>query len=325
MKKRYLLPLLLIAALAAAFFLLRTPDTDPAAMLAKYGGDAARFAEGPDGLRIHYRDQGASDGVPIVFIHGSSASLHTWEPLAGRLGGDYRIISYDQPGHGLTGPAPDDDYSARGMMRALDAVAAAANLDRFILAGNSMGGWVAWRYALENPERVEALILIDAAGAPLLEGEEPPPLNLGFRLMKIEWLRPLLEQITPRSIVEKSVRDTVAVDSIVTDEMIDRYWELLRYPGNRRATALRNDVDREAAMFDRISEIAAPVFIVWGAEDQLIYPTAAQTFHERLLNSEIFILNGVGHLPMEEAPDLTADHIRAFLADHALAGASPSP
>ncbi|MEQ8179473.1 MAG: alpha/beta hydrolase [Amphiplicatus sp.] len=318
MKKRYLLPILLIGALAAAFFLLRTPDTDPAQMTAKYGGAAARFAETPDGLRIHYRDQGNTEGVPIIFIHGTSSSLHTWEPLAERLGDEYRIISYDQPGHGLTGPSLDENYSAHGMMKALDAVAAAAGVDRFILAGNSMGGWVSWRYALENPDRLKALILLDAAGAPLLEGEKPPPLNLGFRLMKVKWLRPLLEQITPRSIVERSVYDTVAVDSIVTDEMVDCYWELLRYPGNRRAAALRTDVDREQAMFDRIPEITAPAFVIWGAEDQLIYASAAQTFHDRLPNSDIFILNGVGHLPMEEAPDLVAEEIRKFLADRGI-------
>ncbi|MEQ8934651.1 MAG: alpha/beta hydrolase, partial [Amphiplicatus sp.] len=273
--------------------------------------------------RIHYRDQGNPEGVPIIFIHGTSSSLHTWEPLAERLGDAYRIISYDHPGNGLTGPAPNDDYSAHGRMKALNSVAAAAGVDTFILAGNSMGGWVSWRYALENPDRVEALILLDAAGAPLLEGEYPPPLNLGFRLMKIKWLRPLLEQVTPRSIVERSVYDTVTVDSIVTDGMVDRYWELLRYPGNRRAAALRTDVDRETAMFDRIPEITAPTFVIWGAEDQLIYVSAAQTFHDRLPNSDIFILNGVGHLPMEEAPDIVADEIRAFLVERGVAITGP--
>jgi pimeloyl-ACP methyl ester carboxylesterase len=304
--------------LAVAFFLLRTSDTDPAAMLAKYGGADAKFAEG-DGVRIHYRDQGNPDGPAIILLHGNSASLHTWEPLVALLGDDFRIITYDQPGHGLTGPSADEDYSASGLMKSLDLVANAAGLDHFVLGGNSMGGWIAWRYALKNPDRVDALILIDAGGAPLREGEKAPPSNLGFTLLRIKWLRPLIAQITPRSIVAKSLRDTVVNDSLVTDAMIDRYWELLRYPGNRRAAGVRTDVDRELAMFDRIPEITAPTLILWGAEDQLIYATAAQTFDERLPHSTAIVYEGVGHLPMEEAPDKTAADIRAFLRSAASA------
>jgi pimeloyl-ACP methyl ester carboxylesterase len=284
-------------------------------MKAKYGGDTVQFVAASEGLNVHYRDEGSPNGPALVLIHGSSASLQTWEKLVALLGDDYRIISYDQPGHGLTGPAPDDDYSAAGMARALDAVTEAAGIEHFFLAGNSMGGWVAWRYALVHPERVDGLILIDAAGAPLLPGETPPPLNLGFRLLKIKWLRPLLEQITPRSVVERSLKDTVADDSLVDDEMVDRYWELLRYPGNRRGAALRADTDREEAMFDRASEINAPTLILWGADDQLIYATAADTFASRIPKARKVVYPSVGHIPMEEIPDAVAADIRAFVED----------
>ncbi len=313
MKKRYLIPLVLLAALVAAFFLLRTPDTDPIAMLAKYGGPQAKFAEGAGGMKIHFRDQGNPDGPPIILVHGTSASLHTWEPLAQRLGGEFRVIAYDQPAHGLTGAAPDNDYSASGMMHALDAVADAAGVDHFVLGGNSMGGWVAWRYALANPERVDALILLDAAGAPLREGEAPPPLNLGFRLARTAPGRFLLRHFLPRELIEKSLRETVANQATVEDAMIDRYWELLRLPGNRRAAPYFFMADREPEMAERLSEIAAPTLILWGAEDKLIYPSAAETFHERIPNSQVSVYDGVGHLPMEEAPDRTADDIRRFL------------
>lgn len=301
------------AILALGFALFRTPDTDRDAMIAEYGGPSPMFAGGAGGMRVHWRDEGCRDCPAIVFLHGSNASLHTWSPMAERLGGEYRIISYDQPGHGLTGPHPRDDYSAAGMFEALNAVANAARLDHFYLAGNSMGGWVAWRYALAYPERVDGLVLIDSGGAPLRGAEKPPPLNLGFRLMKIKPLRPLLERITPRSLVRKSLLDTTAVDSIVTEDMVDRYWEMLRFPGNRRATAIRTDVDREAAYAGRLGDIAQPTLILWGKEDQLVYPSAAQTFAERIPNAAVVLLDGVGHLPMQEAPDATANAIRRFL------------
>ncbi len=303
----------LLAVLGLAFLSLRTPDTNRAEMIVKYGGPAATFAEGAGGMRVHWRDDGCRDCPAIVLLHGSNASLHTFEPMIRELAGEYRIITYDQPGHGLTGPHPRDDYSAAGMFEALNAVANAARLDRFYLGGNSMGGWVAWRYALAYPERVQGLILIDAAGAPLREGEAAPPLNLGFRLMRDPMLRPLMSQITPRSLVEKSLQDTVADPAIVDDAMVDRYWELLRFPGNRRASAVRALSNREPQYFDRIAEITAPTLLLWGAEDKLIFASAATTFDERMPNAEVVILDNVGHIPMEEAPAASANAVRRFL------------
>jgi pimeloyl-ACP methyl ester carboxylesterase len=303
----------LVAALAAAFFILRTPDTNRQAMIEKYGGKDARFAEGPAGMTVHWREAGCARCPPVILLHGTSASLHTWSPLIERLGVEYRIIVYDQPGHGLTGRHPADDYSVNGMFQALNAVAAAAGVERFILGGNSMGGWIAWRYALAYPERVDALILLDAGGVPLREGETAPPLNLGFRLARNPLARPIVENFTPRSLIEQSLLDTTAVDTIVTPEMIDRYWELLRFPGNRRAAAISLTVDREIQVAERLREISQPTLIIWGADDQLIHPSAALTFDERIPNADVLVLSGVGHLPMEEAPDETANAIRRFL------------
>lgn len=323
-RKRVLIPLAVLLVIVAIFVALRTPDTDRDAMIAKYGGPDASFAAGPAGQRIHYRDQGRRDGRTIVLLHGSNSSLQTWEPLVKRLGGDYRIVTLDLPGHGLTGGTPDKDYSAAGMIAAVDVVAAKLGLDHFILGGNSMGGWVAWRYALAEPGRVDALLLLDAAGMPLRKGEKAPESNLGFRLLKNPAGRWLAGQITPRSLVEKSLRQSVAKTGIVDDAMVDRYWELLRFPGNREATALRATLDREPAMADRIGEIKVPVLILFGKQDRLINPSAALTFHDRIAGSEVFLLDGVGHLPMEEAPDATAMTIADFLTRR-LAPPSPLP
>ncbi len=249
----------------------------------------------------------------MVLLHGSNSSLQTWEPLVKRLGGSYRVVTLDLPGHGLTGATPDKDYGADGMIAAVDVVAARLDLDHFILGGTSMGGWVAWRYALAEPGRVDALLLLDAAGMPLRKGEKRAPSNVGFRLLQYPFGRWLASQITPRALVEKSLRGSVARQEIVDDAMVDRYWELLRFPGNREATSLRAKLDREPAMADRVGAIEAPTLILFGKEDRLINPSAAATFHERIAGSEIVLLDGIGHLPMEEAPDATAAAIADFL------------
>ena len=312
-RKRVWIPLVLLIAIVALFLALRTPDTDRDAMIAKYGGPNAAFAAGPAGQRIHYRDQGRRDGPAIVLLHGANSSLQTWEPLVKRLGGRYRIVTLDLPGHGLTGGTPDTDYGASGMIAAVDVVAAKLDLDHFTLGGNSMGGWVAWRYALAEPGRVDALLLLDAAGMPLRKGEKAPESNVGFRILQYPLGRWLATQITPRALVAQSLRGSVAKQAIVDDAMIDRYWELLRFPGNREATVLRARMDREPAMANRVGEIGVPTLILFGKQDRLINPTAAETFHERIAGSEVVLLEGIGHLPMEEAPDATAAAISDFL------------
>lgn len=312
-RKRVLIPCAVLAALIAGFLLLLTPDTDRDAMIAKYGAPGATFAAGPAGQRIHYRDQGRRDAPVVVLLHGSNASLHTWEPLVDRLGGDYRIVTLDLPGHGLTGAIPSRDYSADAMIEAVDVVAARLGLDRFVLGGNSMGGWVAWRYALAHPARVDALLLLDAAGMPLRKGERAPESNVGFRILKYPFGRWLATRITPRMLVEQSLRGSVEKQDIVDEAMIDRYWELLRFPGNREATVLRARTGREPEMAARVGEIGAPTLILFGDKDRLINPTAATTFGERIAGSEVLLLPGIGHLPMEEAPGATAAAIADFL------------
>lgn len=313
MKKRYAIPLVLIALLAAAIFFLHTPDTGTAAMETKYTNEYSHFAEGANGLRVHYRDQGNPQGEPIVLLHGNSATLHTWEPLAARLGDKYRIITLTLPGHGLTGPNANHDYSVAGMSEAVDLVVNELGLNHFVLGGNSMGGWISWRYALAHPEKIDALILIDSSGMPLREGETPPPLNLGFRLLQHPAGRFLLKYFTPRAAMETSLRQSVSVEDFINDDVIDRYWELYRIPGNRQAAGERWVVDREPQYADRVGEITAPVLILWGKEDQLIYGSAAVTFKERLPQADVILYKGVGHLPMEEVPDKTAANIEAFL------------
>ena len=240
-KKRLLWPLVALAALVVTFLILRTPDTDRDAMIAKYGNPAGvtNFARGPAGQSIHYRDQGCRTCPAMILLHGSNASLHTWEPLVARLGRDYRIVTLDLPGHGLTGATPDGDYSPAGMMAAVDVVAAELALDSFILGGNSMGGAVSWQYALAQPARVEALLLLNAGGMPPRPGEKAAASNIGFRIMRNPVGRWLAGQITPRALVASSLEQSVSNQAVVTEAAIDRYWELLRFPGNREATVLR--------------------------------------------------------------------------------------
>lgn len=300
--------------LAITFLALRTPDTERAAMIAKYGGAQSRFVALPDGARVHVRDSGGT-GAPMILLHGSNSSLHTWEPLKRELGSAYRIVSLDLPGHGLTGATPTNRYDTAEMVATVDGVATALGLQRFILGGNSMGGGVSWNYALAHPEKVSALLLLDAGGMPPRAGDAPPKSNIGFRIMRSSFGRWIGGQITPRFLIRQSLEQSVADPARITDADVDRYWELLRFPGNRAATMMRFSrpfVNDRAA--ERARGITAPTLVIFGREDRIINPSAAESFRERIAGSELVMLDGVGHLPMEEAPEQTARVIQEFLA-----------
>jgi len=306
------LGLALLALLVAGFALGYAPDTDPAAMKAKYASATSRFVDVGGGLTMHMRDEGKRDGPVLVLLHGSNASLHTWQPWVARLGSKYRIISVDQIGHGLTGPNPTGQYDADAFVGTLDALLVKLGVSHFALAGNSMGGFVAWEYALAHPDKVTRLVLIDAAGPP----EDPnKKLPIGFTIARTPGLNRLGEVITPRSLFEQSLRQTAFNQAIITPAVVDRYWELNRYPGNRHATMQRFAAYAGRARdTTRIGTITAPTLILWGAEDKLIPVSGAAWFAAHIPGARAIVYPAIGHLPMEEAADRSAADADAFLS-----------
>ncbi len=304
----------LVALLAVAFLLLRTPDLPVDELRAKYANAESELVEVMPGLTVHVRDEGPALGSVVMLLHGSNASLHTWEPWVQQLKATHRVISFDHPGHGLTGPHPRDCYTAACFTEVVEAVAKNRKLDRFVIAGNSMGGWIAWNYALKHPERVAGLVLVDASGAPL-PPEVEPDLPIGFRIARTPGVRELMRQITPRSMVEKSVRQSVSVQDSVTPAVVDRYWELLRYPGNRRATGIRFSTPRETATPDTLGKISAPTLVMWGRDDKLVPVQAAEVFDAYIPNSRAIIYDDIGHIPMEEAPFRSVGDLQTFLGE----------
>lgn len=307
--------LLAIAVLlTGAFLLLRTPDTDPAAMKAKYGGAPSQFVDLGGGLTVHLRDEGPRDAPVIVLLHGSNADLHTWTPWANRLTDQYRVIRFDQIGHGLTGPDPQGNYDSARFVETMELVAQKLGLSSFVLAGNSMGGGIAARYAMAHPERLNGLVLVDAAGAPASAKPKDGGGNIGFTLARTPGVKLLMESITPRSLIERSLKQTIVDDAVVTPTMVDRYWELLRYPGNRAATANRFGRTRVAFSPAELAAIKTPTLVIWGEEDPLTTVEGARFFHQAIPGSTLKTYPGIGHIPMEEAPDVTAADLKAWLA-----------
>lgn len=302
----------LAALLVVLFLVLRVPDTDPDAMRAKYGAAPSQFLQMPDGRTVHLRDEGAKDAPAIILLHGSNADLHTWQPWGEALQNQYRVIRFDQIGHGLTGPAVDDDYRLASFVDDVGEVADALGLERFVLGGNSMGGWIAMGYALEHPERLNGLLLVDASGAPIQRESGGTP--IGFRLAAIPGVRDVLKHLIPRSIFARSLAQSVSNQAIVTEAEVDRYWELARYPGNRDATRKRFATPRVPFSKDEVAMLDTPTLVMWGDEDALIPLAAGKWYHETLPRSRFVHYPDIGHMPQQEHAGQSASDVRAWLA-----------
>lgn len=291
------------------------PDIPHEVLAEKYATGASDFVELPSGARAHYRMQGNRDWQTIVLLHGSNASLHTWEPWVSQLSDRFFLVTVDLPGHGLTGTTPADDYTYQGMVDFLKEFVDTVGLNQFVLGGNSMGGGITLSYALAHPEDLTHLILVDAGGinVPPKPGEErdyPIAFDLAGRWYT-DWI---FENVMPRGLAAEGLQSSVSVKSVITDEMIDQYWELARHPGNRRATGKRFAWYRENGGRNLdVTGIALPSLIIWGDEDRLIPVSTAYFLNERLPNSQLRIFSGVGHLPMEEVPADTASAVSSFL------------
>lgn len=299
-----------VVALGGLYCALYQPDIPRRVLDAKYAAPPSRFVVLKDGARVHYRERGPAAAPVLLLLHGSNSSLFDWEPWSKALSDQFRVVTVDLPGHGLTGAVPNGDYSERGMAAFVQEFVDKIGLGRFALGGNSMGGGVAARFAEEHPGRVTRLILVDAEGMQTRFGDRIP---LAFRLAQTPILNRLLLHITPRALVVEGLDDAIVRKAIITSTMIDEYWDFSRMAGTRQATIVRFQLPPDDYVRNHIGSIKAPTLILWGAEDRLIPVAAAHAWARAIPGSRLIVYPDTGHLPMEEEPADTAAAVRAFL------------
>jgi pimeloyl-ACP methyl ester carboxylesterase len=303
--KRILLSLVAVFVLLGGLTVSQSRADLPAVELeAKYAPKPSQFAE-VQGLRVHYRDEGV--GPPIVLIHGTSSSLHTWDGWVAELSKSHRVVRLDLPGFGLTGPNKTGDYKISTYVEFLDAFMDSLGIEKGSLGGNSLGGHIAWRFALAHPERVEKLILIDSAAYPL---EKVPAI---FMLASVPGVNAVLRSVTPRALLEKNVREVYGDPSKVTDELVTRYYELVLREGNRQAFIDRVRSASEPWGEQDLAKVQAPTLVMWGELDRWIPISDGERMAKDVPNARLLRYPGVGHVPMEEIAAQTASDALSFL------------
>jgi pimeloyl-ACP methyl ester carboxylesterase len=271
---------------------------------ARWATPPSRFVD-IDGMSVHYRDEGS--GPPVVLVHGTGANLFTWDAWAAALSPSHRVVRLDLPAFALTGPRPDGDYRLDTYVEFLDRFVAKVGVSKFALAGNSLGGAIAWRFAAAHPDEVTALILVDPGGYPRTTGRP-----LVFRLGRLPVFAPLVAHLDPRLLVERTLRLVYGDPTRVTPDLIERSYELTLRPGNREAFGAETSVPYEdhTAL---LRTLHVPTLVLWGDRDALIPVSDAQRFGADIPGARVHVYEGLGHVPMEEDGPRTVADVRAFL------------
>ena len=288
-------------------------------IISKHAKGASEFLELADGSKIHFRDEGNKDGKVLLLVHGFNGSLFNYEPLVPYLSDNYRVISLDLPAHGLTGAVESDLYSHKAYQNVIEEVVEILEVDKFYFVGHSMGGMIAWRYALDNLDQLNGLIIIGSAFfGNEQEFEDFQTINappLAFELIESKFFIRLLEFITPRILVKEGISQSVYDQSIVTDELVDQFHDIILMEGTRVSIGKLAEVHEDDFIADPLDlrKITIPSLIIHGEEDNLVNIRFIDHFIEQIPNSKLISYPKTGHMIPMEVPLQLSEDIREFI------------
>ncbi len=297
--------LLLVAALLGLTWWLYTPDRSAAWLAARYVKPDDHFID-VLGARLRVRITGPVDAPVIILLHGFGSSLETWEPWASVLDQQYRVIRFDLPGFGLTGPDPSGDYSDQRTVLLLAALMDQLGIQKADLIGNSLGGKIAWNFAAAYPQRVNRLVLIspDGFASPGFEYGVKPKLPLVMRL---------LPYTLPRFMLRMNIAIAYADPKKLSDATLTRYRDMMLAPGDREAILQRTQQVFLEPPEPKLAKISAPTLILWGEQDRMIPFSNSSDYLRDIPHAKRVALPGLGHVPFEEEPAVSLPPVLAFL------------
>lgn len=304
-----LIAIILVVALGVAWFLFGrggpagVPET--AAIESPYWSAADRLVE-VDGVTVRVRVEGPANAPVVVLVHGFSHSLESWDAWAAGLTADYRVVRMDLPGHGLTGPDPQARYSVPQTVAFLNGLLDAMDIRQAHLAGNSLGGLVAWRYAADHPERVGKLVLLAPGGFSINGVTEEPvavPLAVNFYLTQ-----------APAPVIAAATGTLYGDPSRMDPDVPARIHALMRRDGVGEAMVRRLEVFTLPDPQADLARIEVPTLILWGGRDAVVPPAHAPRFEAAIPDAELIVYEDLGHVVQEEAPDRTLADVREFLS-----------
>lgn len=301
---RSLIALAVIAAVGLAVALWAYRDIPATVLEARYAGPPSKFIN-IDGVRMHYRDEGA--GPVVVLFHANFSNLLDWDPWVEVLKDRYRVVRVDMTSHGLTGPDPTGDYSLERTLVLTEKFMDALGIDKATLGGTSLGGTVAIHYTAKHPERVERLILLNPGS---LEGKEK------MRSGGVPKVGYVLKYILPRALPAAMLKSGFGPPAKPPEELIDRWYDLWMREGQREAQLDRLSQYVAGDIEGLVRSIRVPVLLLWGEADTTARIEQSVEFRKLLENSSSLTFisyPGVGHMAVEQAGPAIGRDVRTWL------------
>ncbi|MFN4327344.1 MAG: alpha/beta fold hydrolase [Limnobacter sp.] len=289
-------------------FGLNGPDFE--ALKRKHSTPHSRFVKCM-GLDVHVSIEG--QGPDVVMVHGFAASLHTWDDVARELVKQHRVIRFDLPPFGLTGPVLDESGKPRKLDVAfyqtfVDALLDTLDVKRCVMIGNSFGGFLSWDQAQRHPERVRGAVLSDSVAY-------QQPLPIYIKLFTIAPIAGLVKHSVPAFLLRMAIRDVYGDASKIKPFVLKRYLELFMHKPNRSAVPGMVGVFTDGELgAHRLPDIKVPCLIVWGDADRWVKPEMGERMHKDIPGSRLIRYPGVGHIPMEETPEQFACDCMEFIS-----------
>jgi len=307
---KLLFALIVIAAIAlAVFWFTRPADVSFDEVRATVPNSAYSHFADIDGVRVHYQEKGS--GAPLILIHGFTSSVYSWKDVFEPLSKNFRVIAVDLKGFGFSGK-PDGDYTRRAQAMLVAHLLDHLKIEKAWLGGNSMGGEVSLNFALQNPQRVAGLILIDSAGVKV---EGTSSLAPGYLLIPVVGRVLTALALTSDKLVREGLEKSFYDRSKITDERLAAYYRPLQTRGGQLAALRARTQADQFPVEPDLGKISARTLIVWGAEDALIPLAAGHKMNSLIKDSKLLVFEKCGHLPQEEMPERVVEEITRFIKD----------
>ena len=306
LKALKIIALVFISFTLLAALYLWTPDKSKAELEKTYGSSKNAYVSAL-GVNLHYQDTGPSkNAIPILFLHGFGASLQTWETWAQALSEDYRVISVDLPGFGLTGEDPSGIYTDQRSVEVLEAFLKELQIPKVVLVGNSMGGKFAWQFAARYPNQVSKLVLISP------DGYASPGIEYGKK-PDVPAIADLYRYFFSKTFLAMNLKPAYADPNTLNDALVNRYYDLMLAPGVRGAILGRMQQTVLQDPVPSLASIQVPTLLIWGEKDAFIPIRNSNDYLKVMPNAKRVSLPNIGHLPQEEQPSIGLAALKDFL------------